>query len=68
MSSNNNDHNGSHQENSSKSTISATIDPSPLGPLRSNRHSTDINSTISGKERPIKLNNPLFIHGYTYNK
>src|SRR5918996_750650 len=35
-----------------------------VGPMSGNRPATEINSTISEKEGPVKLNNPLLIAGF----
>jgi uncharacterized protein len=44
--------------------ISLAMDKDRVGPVGVNWRTTGINSTISGKEGPVKLNNPLLIAGF----
>src|ERR671911_338309 len=44
--------------------IGAPTGNARVGPMSGNRPATEINSTISRKEGPVKLNNPLLIAGF----
>jgi predicted ATP-grasp superfamily ATP-dependent carboligase len=44
--------------------INSKVDTSHVGSLRGDWRTTEINSTISGKETPTKLNSPLLIAGF----
>ena len=44
--------------------IGAPTGNARVGPMSGNRPATEINSTISEKEGPVKLNNPLLIAGF----
>jgi uncharacterized protein len=57
-------HNSNQQEKYGSPIINSKVDTAPVGSLRGDWRTTEINSTISGKERPIKLNNPLLIAGF----
>ncbi|MGH9987501.1 MAG: hypothetical protein ACRD8W_26450 [Nitrososphaeraceae archaeon] len=57
-------HNSNQQEKYGRPIINSKVDAAPVGSLRGDWRTTEINSTISGKERPIKLNNPLLIAGF----
>jgi uncharacterized protein len=60
----NNTHKGNQRLNYGLPTISSAMDSSHVGPVGGNWHNTEINSTISRKEGPVKLNNPLLIAGF----
>ncbi|MGI0044783.1 MAG: proteasome assembly chaperone family protein, partial [Nitrososphaeraceae archaeon] len=57
-------HNSNHQEKYDRPIINSKVDTARVGSLRGDWRTTEINSTISGKERPIKLNSPLLIAGF----
>ena len=60
----NNTHKGNRRLNYDLPAISSAMDSSRVGPVGGNWHNTEINSTISRKEGPVKLNNPLLIAGF----
>ena len=52
------------RSNHGQAAIGAAMDKARVGPIGGNRPATEINSTISEKEGPVKLNNPLLIAGF----
>lgn len=52
------------RSNHGQAEIGAAMDKARVGPIGGNRPATEINSTISEKEGPVKLNNPLLIAGF----
>ena len=60
----NNTHKGNQRLNYGLRAINSAMDSSRVGPVGGNWYNTEINSTISRKEGPVKLNNPLLIAGF----
>lgn len=56
--------NANQRPNYGQPAIGSVMDRARVGSVGGNWHTTEINSTISGKEGPIKLNNPLLIAGF----
>ena len=57
-------HNSNYQEKYGRPIINSKVDTAHVGSLRGDWRTTEINSTISGKETPTKLNSPLLIAGF----
>lgn len=61
----NNIHSSKQRSKYVQPTISSAVDNlRGEGPIGGKWRTTEINSTISGKEGPVKLNNPLLIAGF----
>jgi len=61
----NNTHSSNQRPKYAQPTISSAVDNSRgEGPIGGTWRTTEINSTISGKEGQVKLNNPLLIAGF----
>jgi uncharacterized protein len=60
----NNTHYGNQRPNYGQPAIGSAMDGGRVGPVGGNWHTTEINSKISRKEGPVKLNNPLLIAGF----
>ena len=61
---NNNTHNINQRPKYGQPAIRSAMGKARGGPIGGNWRTTEINSTISGKEGPVKLNNPLLIAGF----
>ena len=61
---NNNTHNSNQRPKYGQPAIRSAMGKARGGPIGGNWRTTEINSTISGKEGPVKLNNPLLIAGF----
>ena len=57
-------HNGDRQPKYGQSAVSSAVDKDRVGPPGGKWVRTEINSTISGKEGPLRLNKPVLIAGF----